>query len=49
MTPEARAKYISNAISELDQLLEDIEMDIRSEQGIFKDLKNRVRRLISKR
>lgn len=39
MTPEARAKYISNAISELDQLLEDIEMDIRSEQGIFKDLK----------
>lgn len=39
MTPEARAKYISNAISELDQLLEDIEMDIRSDQGIFKDLK----------
>ena len=39
MTPEARAKYISNAISELDQLLVDIEMDIRSDQGIFKDLK----------
>lgn len=39
MTPEARAKYISNAVSELDQLLEDIEMDIRSDQGIFKDLK----------
>lgn len=39
MTPETRAKYISSVISELDQLLEDIEMDIRSEQGIFKDLK----------
>lgn len=39
MTPEARAKHISYAISVLDQLLEDIEMDIRSEQGIFKDLK----------
>lgn len=39
MTPETRAKYISSAVSELDQLLEDIEMDIRSEQGIFKDLK----------
>lgn len=39
MTPEARAKYISNAISGLDQLLEDIEMDIRSDQGVFKDLK----------
>lgn len=39
MTPEARAKYISNAISELDQLLVDIEMDIRSDLGIFKDLK----------
>lgn len=39
MTPEARTKFISNAISELDQLLVDIEMDIRSEQGIFKDLK----------
>lgn len=39
MTPEARAKYISNAVSELDQLLVDIEMDIRSDQGIFKDLK----------
>lgn len=38
-TPEARAKLVSEAISELDQLLEDIEMDIRSEQGIFKDLK----------
>lgn len=39
MTPEARAKHISYAISVLDQLLVDIEMDIRSEQGIFKDLK----------
>lgn len=39
MTPETRAKYISSTISGLDQLLEDIEMDIRSEQGIFKDLK----------
>ena len=38
-TPEARAKLVSDAISELDQFLEDIEMDIRSEQGIFKDLK----------
>lgn len=38
-TPEARAKLVSEAISELDQFLEDIEMDIRSEQGIFKDLK----------
>lgn len=38
-TPEGRAKQISYAISELDQLLVDIEMDIRSEQGIFKDLK----------
>lgn len=39
MTPETRAKYISSAISGLDQLLEDIEMDIRSDQGVFKDLK----------
>lgn len=39
MTPETRAKYISSAISGLDQLLEDIEMDIRSGQGVFKDLK----------
>lgn len=39
MTPETRAKYISNVISQLDQFLVDIEMDIRSEQGIFKDLK----------
>ena len=39
MTPETRAKYISNVISQLDQLLEDIEMDIRSDQGVFKDLK----------
>lgn len=39
MTPEARAKHISYAISVLDQLLVDIEMDIRSDQGIFKDLK----------
>ena len=38
-TPEARAKLVSDAISELDQFLVDIEMDIRSEQGIFKDLK----------
>lgn len=39
MTPETRAKYISSAISGLGQLLEDIEMDIRSDQGVFKDLK----------
>lgn len=39
MTPEARAKHISYAISVLDQLLVDIEMDIRSDQGIFKDLR----------
>lgn len=39
MTPEARTKFGFGAVSELDQLLEDIEMDIRSEQGIFKDLK----------
>lgn len=39
MTPETRAKYISSTISGLDQLLVDIEMDIRSDQGIFKDLK----------
>lgn len=38
-TPEARAKLVSEAISELDQFLVDIEMDIRSEQGIFEDLK----------
>lgn len=38
-TPEARTKFVFGAVSELDQLLEDIEMDIRSEQGIFKDLK----------
>lgn len=38
-TPEGRAKQISYVISELDQLLVDIEMDIRSELGIFKDLK----------
>ena len=38
-TPEGRAKQISYAISELDQLLVDVEMDIRSELGIFKDLK----------
>lgn len=38
-TPEARAKLVSEAISELDQFLVDIEMDIRSEQGIFKNLK----------
>lgn len=39
MTPEARAKYISSTISGLDQLLVDVEMDIRSDQGVFKDLK----------
>lgn len=39
MTPEARMKFVFGAVSELDQLLEDIEMDIRSEQGVFKDLK----------
>lgn len=38
-TPETRATLVSEAISGLDQLLVDIEMDIRSEQGIFKDLK----------
>lgn len=38
-TPEDRAELISDAISQLDQLLVDIEMDIRSDQGIFKDLK----------
>lgn len=38
-TPETRAKLVSEAISELDQFLVDIEMDIRSDQGIFKDLK----------
>ena len=38
-TPEGRAKLFSDAISELDQLLVDIEMDIRSELGVFKDLK----------
>lgn len=38
-TPEGRVKLVSEAISELDQFLVDIEMDIRSEQGIFKDLK----------
>lgn len=39
MTPEARTEFVFGAVSELDQLLEDIEMDIRSEQGIFEDLK----------
>lgn len=39
MTPEARTEFVFGAVSELDQLLVDIEMDIRSEQGIFKDLK----------
>lgn len=39
MTPEARTKFVFSAVSELDQLLVDIEMDIRSDQGIFKDLK----------
>lgn len=39
MTPETRAKYISSTISGLDQLLVDVEMDIRSDQGVFKDLK----------
>ena len=39
MTPEARTKFVFGAVSELDQLLVDIEMDICSDQGIFKDLK----------
>ena len=39
MTPETRATLVSEAISELDQFLVDIEMDIRSDQGVFKDLK----------
>lgn len=39
MTPEARTKFVFGAVSELDQLLVDIEMDIRSDQGIFKVLK----------
>lgn len=39
MTPEARTEFVFGAVSELDQLLEDIEMDIRSDQGVFKDLK----------
>lgn len=39
MTPEARTKFVFGAVSELDQLLVDIEMDIRSDQGIFKDFK----------
>ena len=39
MTHEARAKYISSTISGLDQLLVDVEMDIRSDQGVLKDLK----------
>lgn len=39
MTPETIAKYISSTISGLDQLLVDVEMDIRSDQGVFKDLK----------
>lgn len=39
MTPEARTKFVFGAVSELDQLLVDIEMDIRSDLGIFKDLK----------
>lgn len=39
MTPEARTKFVFGAVSELDQLLVDLEMDIRSDQGIFKDLK----------
>ena len=38
-TPETRATLVSEAISELDQFLVDIEMDIRSGQGVFKDLK----------
>lgn len=38
-TPETRATLVSEAISELDQFLVDIEMDIRSDQGVFKDLK----------
>lgn len=38
-TPEAREKLVSESISKLDQFLVDVEMDIRSELGIFKDLK----------
>lgn len=38
-TPEAREKLVSESISKLDQFLVDIEMDIRSELGVFKDLK----------
>lgn len=40
-TPETRAKLVSEAISELDQFLVDVEMDIRSELGVFKDLKKK--------
>ena len=39
MTPEDRTELYSNAVSELDQVLVDIEMYIRSRQGLFKDLK----------
>ena len=39
MTPEDRTELYSNAVSELDQVLVDIEMYIRSGQGLFKDLK----------
>lgn len=39
MTREGRAIIVSEAISELDQFLVDVEMDIRSELGVFKDLK----------
>lgn len=38
-TPEAREKLVSESISKLDQFLVDVEMDIRSELGVFKDLK----------
>ena len=48
MTPEARTKFVFGAVSELDQLLVDIEMDIRSDQGIFKDLKKQGEAIDSK-
>lgn len=48
MTPEARTKFVFGAVSELDQLLVDIEMDIRSDQGIFKDLKKQGEAIVIK-
>ena len=38
MTPEARTKFVFGAVSELDQLLVVIELDIRCVLGIFLDL-----------